>query len=97
MDFGVYDKLFAMDRTVQTYDQAAERLAADMGTIGPRVADIERALALAKAGPGARVVEVGCGDGRDAVDIVPRVAWYQGFDPSKGLLALAHKRLPDAP
>ncbi len=41
------------------------------------------------------MVEVGCGDGRDAVDIVPRVDQYEGFDPSIGLIDLARRRLPN--
>ena len=41
-------------------------------------------------------MEVGCGDGRDAVEISQRVAWYEGFDPSEGLLEIARRRLPVA-
>lgn len=44
----------------------------------------------------AKVVEIGCGDGRDAEEIIKRTAWYEGFDPSEGLLRLARKKLPHA-
>lgn len=82
-------------RTIETYDRSAEQLAEYFAGIGPRVADIERGLGLAGVGSTAKVVEIGCGDGRDAVEIVPRVASYEGVDPSAGLLELARKKLPD--
>lgn len=82
--------------TIRTYDRSATQLAEYFAGIGARVDDIERALELAHAGGDARVVEAGCGDGRDAAEIIPRVAWYEGYDPSEGLLEIARKRLPDA-
>lgn len=84
------------DETIDTYDQAAPELAAYFAGIGARTELIEKGLELAGNPVDARVVEVGCGDGRDATDIVPRVGWYEGFDPSEGLLAIARDRLPDA-
>jgi SAM-dependent methyltransferase len=82
--------------TIQTYDRSAAVLAEYFAGIGSRVDIIERGLQLAGSSRTARVVEVGCGDGRDAEDILPRVGWYEGFDPSIGLINLAHKRLPKA-
>ncbi len=84
-------------KTIETYDQFATQLAKYFSGIGPRVKYIERALKLAKAANGqARVVEIGCGDGRDAAEIIKRVAFYEGFDPSEGLLKIARKNLPQA-
>lgn len=80
--------------TVDTYDRSAKELAEYFAGIGSRVELIEKALKLAGSPSKARVVEVGCGDGRDAADIVPRVEWYEGFDPSIGLIELARQRLP---
>lgn len=80
-------------KTIETYDASAPALAEYFKGIGPRVADIERALKL--AGGHGKVVEIGCGDGRDAAEIVKRVDWYEGFDPSTGLLAIARENLPD--
>lgn len=82
--------------TIDTYDQSAEELAAYFKGIGPRVKDIERAFELAGHPHVPRVVEIGCGDGRDAAEIVTRAAWYEGFDPSEGLLDIARKKVPDA-
>lgn len=80
--------------TIETYDKSAKELAEYFKGIGARTEDIERAIELAHAGSKARVVEIGCGDGRDAEEIVPRVAFYEGYDPSEGLLEIARKRLP---
>ncbi|HJQ08099.1 MAG TPA: class I SAM-dependent methyltransferase [Candidatus Saccharimonadales bacterium] len=82
--------------TVSTYDNSAEKLAAYFAGIGSRLDIIEEVLKLARKTKDTRVVEVGCGDGRDAEDIVPIVDWYEGFDPSIELIKLACKRLPEA-
>ena len=78
--------------TVATYDNAAKELAAYFAGIGSRLDIIKEALALAKKSRDAKVIEVGCGDGRDAADIVPLVSWYEGFDPSVALIKLAQQR-----
>lgn len=84
------------DQTIKTYDDSAEELAGYFKGFGARTEDIERGLQLAGAGANnAQVVEIGCGDGRDAEEIVRRTAWYEGFDPSQGLLDIARKRLPE--
>jgi trans-aconitate methyltransferase len=82
-------------QTVETYDRSAHALAAYFAGIGSRVELVERGLSYIADPEQARAVEVGCGDGRDAAEIVPRVGWYEGFDPSANLLALAKKRLPE--
>jgi trans-aconitate methyltransferase len=84
------------DKTIETYDQSAEQLAEYFAGIGARVDDIDHALELAGNPPNARVIEIGCGDGRDASEITARVGWYEGFDPSEGLLNLARKNVPQA-
>lgn len=84
----------ADQKTIDTYDNSAELVSQHFQGIGSRVSDIEKALELAKCREGARVVEIGCGDGRDAEEITKRVASYIGFDPSVGLLDIARKRLP---
>lgn len=82
--------------TVQTYDSSAKELAEYFRGIGSRVGDIEHGLKLAGSPERPRVVEIGCGDGRDAAEIVKRAEFYQGFDPSAGLLALAREKVPGA-
>jgi hypothetical protein len=58
------------ERTLQTYNESAEELAEQFKGIGARTQDIERGLSLTGSGRNARVVEIGCGDGRDAEEIV---------------------------
>ncbi|HEY1064203.1 MAG TPA: class I SAM-dependent methyltransferase [Candidatus Saccharimonadales bacterium] len=82
------------EKTVETYNQSAAQLAEYFKGIGARTDDIELALSLANNPSAARVVEIGCGDGRDAAEIVTRVGWYEGFDPSEALLDLARQKVP---
>ena len=62
--------------TISTYDNSAQKLATYFADIGSRLDIIKEALERASKPNGAQVVEVGCGDGRDAEDIVPLVEWY---------------------
>lgn len=80
--------------TIATYDESAEELAKYFQGIGSRVEDIKLGFKLVGNPEPARVVEIGCGDGRDAAEIVRRTVWYQGFDPSVGMLELAKKKVP---
>lgn len=83
-------------QNIATYDKSAKQLAEYFKGIGPRVKDIKYALELAGNPKNARVIEIGCGDGRDAKEIVKLVDWYEGIDPSAGLLEIAKKDLPNA-
>jgi predicted TPR repeat methyltransferase len=82
--------------TINTYNFSARALAEYFRGIGPRVEDINLAFELADNPVDARVLEIGCGDGRDAHEIITRAGWYKGIDVSEGLLALARKKLPHA-
>lgn len=83
------------EQNVRVYDHSAKELAEYFRGIGPRITDIERGLELAGKSVGAKVIELGCGDGRDAMEVIRRVAWYEGVDPSEGLLALARQSVPN--
>lgn len=81
--------------TIQTYDRSAAGLSKYFQGIGPRIDDMNCALQLAGCAVGqGSVVEIGCGDGRDAAEIYRLVEKYVGFDPSIGLLEIARKNLP---
>lgn len=82
--------------TIETYNRSARKLAEYFRSMGPRVKDIELALELAGNPPEARVVEIGCGAGRDAAEIVKRVRHYLGFDPSTKMIELARQAAPEA-
>ena len=84
-------------KNVAVYDASAKELSDYFSGIGSRVEDIEQGLKLIDSQATVRAVEIGCGDGRDAVEIVKRVDWYEGVDPSEGLLAIARDRLPNTP
>ncbi len=80
--------------TVNTYDKSAERFAEYFGSIGAGVENIKLGISLSGSKDNIKVLEIGCGEGRDASEIVPRVSSYVGIDPSEGLLDIARKRLP---
>jgi len=82
--------------TTKTYDESAEALAEYFKGIGPRVLYIDLAFKLIGYKEHAKVVEIGCGDARDASEIIKRTDNYIGFDPSHGMIKLAKKRLPQA-
>jgi len=82
-------------RTIETYDTSADALAEYFKGIGPRVKDINRAFELAGKPENPRVLEIGCGDGRDAKDIVTRTDQYRGFDISKSMVELARQHVPE--
>jgi len=82
-------------KTIQVYDDSAAELAEYFASYGARIDDIDRAFTLAGDPTDARVIEIGCGNGRDAGEIARRSGWYQGVDPSAGLLAVARTNLPN--
>lgn len=83
-------------QNIDTYNRSAKELAEYFRGIGSRVNDIEKALQLAGNPASASVVEIGCGDGRDAKEIVRRAAWYLGFDVAEELIKLARQHVPGA-
>jgi SAM-dependent methyltransferase len=83
--------------TQRTYDENAEGLAEFFAGHGSRIHLIERALVAAgKADGTADVLELGCGDGRDAADMIPRVGTYTGIDASIRMIALARENAAQA-
>lgn len=85
------------NETLDTYNNSSKDLADYFAGIGSRVKYIDLALDLAgKSDGSADVLELGCGDGRDAVDIIKRTHSYTGIDYSAGLIGLAKKLLPAA-
>jgi SAM-dependent methyltransferase len=94
---GANSKEMENDETLKTYNRSAKQLAKYFQGIGPRVKYIEQALELAGKNDGsAHVLELGCGDGRDAVEIIKRSRTYTGIDYSTGLIGIAKKVLPAA-
>lgn len=81
--------------TIDTYNNSAKELAEYFRGIGSRTKDVELAIKLSGSSSPA-VLEIGCGDGRDAKEIIKRAGSYVGFDISKGLINIAKEFLPDA-
>jgi SAM-dependent methyltransferase len=81
-------------KTVDTYNHSAKELAEYFRGIGPRSNYIELALAICgKKNP--KVLEIGCGDGRDAREILQHTPHYLGFDPANEAIRLARETAPD--
>ncbi len=78
---------------LKTYNKSAQQLAKYFKSIGPRKKDIDQAFSYVKKG--ATVLEIGCGDGRDAEYILTQTKEYSGFDLSGEIIELAKKRLPE--
>lgn len=83
-------------RTAEIYNEQAEGLSKKYGSMAPRVHDIELILELAGNPKHARVVEIGCANGRDAAEIVSRVDWYQGIDIAEEFIKRARQHVPQA-
>ncbi len=82
--------------TIDTYNKSARGLSEYFRGIGSRADDIKLALQLAGGPNNPHVLEIGCGDGRDAKEIIKLTANYTGFDISEELVKLARLYVPDA-
>lgn len=81
-------------QTIATYNTTARQMAAKFRAFGVRVEDIERGFSLVGTEP--NVLEIGCGDGRDAKEIFSRAYGYEGMDVSEEMLELAREHVPGA-
>lgn len=82
-------------QTIKTYNDSADALAKKFDNLGARVSDIEETFALVnKENP--KVLEIGCGNGRDAEEITKRTNDYLGLDVSEKLIDLARIKVPQA-
>ncbi len=80
-------------KTIQTYNTSAQALADKFDALGARLSDINEAFALIKKG-NPRVIEIGCGNGRDAATICALTNDYHGLDISTNLLQIARHKVP---
>lgn len=83
------------EQTTSTYNATAVAMAEKFNGLGARVADIERGLALVKK-DNPTVLEIGCGNGREAVEIIRHTPNYLGIDISEGMIELARRNAPAA-
>lgn len=82
-------------QTIKTYQDSAELFASKFDTIRPRINHIaETFFHIKRKNP--FVVEIGCGSGKDAQEILKRTKNYLGIDVSPGLVASARSKSPQA-
>lgn len=87
--------LLMHQKTRDTYNHSADSLSNHYDEIGPREGDINLAFTLAGNPTSAAVLEIGCGNGRDARAILRRTADYTGIDSSEAMVTLARQKVPD--
>lgn len=81
--------------TIDTYNKTVVQHSNKFSETGARINDINKTFSyIKKVNP--KVVEIGCGDGRDADEILKLTNDYIGVDLSDELLKIAKKRLPNA-
>ncbi len=81
-------------QTIETYNKSAKALADKFDSLGVRVSDIDETFKLVeKENP--VVLEIGCGNGRDAQEILKRTNNYFGIDISTELIKLAQEKNPE--
>lgn len=84
-------------KTIEAYDNNPQFYADKFDNVGVRVEDIDQVLKLNQSGSD-KVLELGCGNGRDAQYIISKVGEdnYTGIDASEGLIKLAREKNPGA-
>jgi SAM-dependent methyltransferase len=80
---------------IQTYNKTAQAHAKKFDGIGPRVEEIKRVFSYLDK-PNPNVLELGCGNGRDARVIIPKANNYLGLDISTELIKIARATVPTA-
>jgi SAM-dependent methyltransferase len=83
----------AKSQTIETYKKSAHALAKKFDLIGARIRDIEKAFSYVPT-KNPQVLEIGCGNGRDAKEIVTYTPHYLGIDISNELISLAQEKVP---
>lgn len=80
-------------QTLEAYNNGASQLATKFNNMGARIDDIKMALSyMNKANP--KILELGCGNGRDAKEILKYTNDYTGVDFSEKLIKLAGNYAP---
>ena len=82
-------------QTIDTYNKSAKAMASKFNNLGGRVEDVERLFGfLNKKNP--FIFEIGCGNGRDAKEIVKHTNNYLGVDISEEFIKAASEYVPEA-
>lgn len=81
-------------KTIETYNKSAAAMAGKFNSLGARVKDIERLFSFFK-NDSPFILEIGCGNGRDAKEILKRTKNYLGIDISEKLIDVAREYDPE--
>ncbi|MEF8832304.1 MAG: methyltransferase domain-containing protein, partial [Candidatus Thermoplasmatota archaeon] len=85
-----------IERTMRTYDQIAEEYCKKTESEGDRKFQkkmLDRTLSFLPSNP--RIIDLGCGDGRDTQYLQEKGADVVGIDLSKSMIDLARKKYPE--
>ncbi len=82
-------------QTIDTYNTNASRMADKFNKIGVRLDDIKEVFNFVKK-ENPFVLEIGCGNGRDAEEIIKRTNNYLGIDIAEKFIEIASKQVPQA-
>ncbi|EKD99829.1 MAG: methyltransferase type 11 [uncultured bacterium] len=81
-------------QTKDTYNISVEKIAKVFSEIDPKKEDIEKTLSfISKKNP--KVLELGCGNGRDANEIIKYTNDYLGIDYSEKMIEECKKNVPN--
>lgn len=82
-------------QTIDTYNKSAELLAKKFDSLGARASDVEEMFKIiGKDNP--KILEIGCGNGRDAQEILKYTSDYLGIDVSEEMIKIARRNTPKA-
>jgi SAM-dependent methyltransferase len=81
-------------QTIATYNATAPAMAEKFRDSGPRTEDINKGFSFIKEN-NPKVLEIGCGNGRDAKEILKHTSDYIGVDISKEMTRLAREYTPE--
>ena len=82
-------------QTIETYNKSVTAHAKKFDEMGARTEDILRTFSYINK-PNPKTVELGCGNGRDAKEIIKHTNDYLGLDLSEEMLRLAQRNVPNA-
>ena len=89
---------FSMDKkaeTLKAYNQGAKEFAHKFDQMGTLAQDVDKAFSYFHK-KNAKVLEIGCGNGRDAKEILKHTSNYLGIDIAEELIKIAKINLPAA-
>lgn len=82
-------------QTINTYNNNVQLFSQKFDSLGPRINDIKEIFLLLNiADP--YILEIGCGNGRDARELLKYTNNYLGIDISEKMIELARQKVPQA-